>query len=160
VGVDLGGIAKGWTVDLAVDRARSAGARWIVVSAGGDLRIGGRAPVVPIGIDDPDSPGCSIATLRPDRGALATSSTVRRSWGPGLHHLIDPRTGAPAVTDAVQATVWAPTCTEAEVAAKVALLTGTPAAADVPAAIIGVDGRVHVSFRSDPTSTDDGREAA
>ena len=48
-------------------------------------------------------------------GALATSSIVRRSWGPNLHHLIDPRTGRPAATDVVQASVWADTCVDAEV---------------------------------------------
>ena len=49
--------------------------------------------------------GEPIMTLLVDRGALATSSTAKRSWGTGLHHVIDPRTGAPAITDAIQVTV-------------------------------------------------------
>ena len=42
-----------------------------------------------------------------------------------MHHLIDPRTGAPADTDIVQATVLAPTAREAEVLAKAAVIHGS-----------------------------------
>jgi thiamine biosynthesis lipoprotein len=145
VGLDLGGVAKGWTVDLAVDRALEAGLSWVLVSAGGDLRIGGAAPALSIDVEDPDEPTTPILALRLDRGALATSSTAKRAWGPGLHHVIDPRTGAPAVTDAVQATVWAPTCADAEVAATTALLMGTSAVAAAPSVIVAVDGTLHNS---------------
>jgi len=142
VGLDLGGIAKGWTVDLAVERALASGMSWVLVSAGGDLRVGGRAPQLAIDVEDPADPSSAIVTVQIDRGALATSSTAKRSWGPGLHHVIDPRTGAPATTDAVQVTSWAPTCAEAEVAATVALLRGTRAVADAPSVIVGRDGIV------------------
>ena len=66
--------------------------------------------------------------------------------GAGLHHVIDPRTGAPALTDAVQVTVWAPTCADAEVAATTALLVGTSAVADAPSVIVAVDGTLHHSL--------------
>lgn len=148
VGLDLGGIAKGWTVDLAVERALASGMSWVLVSAGGDLRVGGRAPQLAIDVEDPDDPSSAIMTLQIDRGALATSSTAKRSWGPGLHHVIDPRTGAPAITDAVQVTSWAPTCAEAEIAATVALLRGTRAVADAPSVIVGHDGTVFHSVTS------------
>jgi thiamine biosynthesis lipoprotein len=78
---------------------------------------------------------------------LATSSTVKRTWGPGLHHVIDPATGRPAVTDARQVTTWAPTGAEAEVAATAMLLRGTRSVADAPSVIVGVDGTVHVSMK-------------
>lgn len=148
VGFDFGGIAKGWTVDLAVDRALASGMSWVLVSAGGDLRVGGDAPELAIDVEDPDDPSSAIMTLRIDKGALATSSTAKRSWGPGLHHVIDPRTGAPAITDAVQVTSWAPTCAEAEVAATVALLRGIRAVTDAPSVIVGRDGTVFHSVAS------------
>ena len=54
VGLDLGGIAKGWTVDLAAaEAARCRRSPWAVVSAGGDLRIAGDAPPVEVAIEDP-----------------------------------------------------------------------------------------------------------
>src|SRR5262249_20124722 len=61
-----------------------------------------------------------------DRG-VATSSSLRRRWQSGglvLHHLIDPRTGRPSDSDAVQVTVIAPTAVLADYHAKVALLLG------------------------------------
>lgn len=149
VGLDFGGIAKGWTVDLAVDTALSAGLPWVLVSAGGDLRIGGDAPMLAIDVEDPEHPAATIATLRLQEGGLATSSTTRRSWGPGLHHVIDPRTGAPARSDACQVTTWGPTCADAEVAATVSLIEGTRAVDDVPSVIVGIDGAVYVSFAAD-----------
>ena len=160
VGLDLGGVAKGWSADLAVERALAAGMPWVLVSAGGDLRIGGDAPALSIDVEDPEEPTTPVMTLRLDRGALATSSIAKRTWGPGLHHVIDPRTGAPARTDAVQATVWAPTCAGAEVAATTALLAGTRAVADAPSVIVAVDGTLHHSLTRAPTDGPSAEEAA
>ena len=42
--VDLGGIAKGFAVDLAIEAMRGAGASSGLVNAGGDLRVYGQAP--------------------------------------------------------------------------------------------------------------------
>ena len=60
VGLDFGGVAKGWTTDLAAERALKAGMPWVLVSAGGDLRIGGAAPSLAIDIEDPDEPAAPI----------------------------------------------------------------------------------------------------
>jgi FAD:protein FMN transferase len=64
-----------------------------------------------------------VVWLRAQERAVATSSVTGRRWSGG-HHLIDPRTGRPADTDLLSVTVLAPTTTEAEVAAKVALILG------------------------------------
>ena len=74
---------------------------------------------------------------------------MRRAWGPGLHHIIDPLTGAPARTSVLQATVWAPTCAEAEVLATWALLRGTEALDVVPCAIVTDEGDLIVNFATD-----------
>ena len=58
----------------------------------------------------------------------ATSGVTKRMWGPGLHHLIDPRTARPARTDLQEVSVLAKTATDAEIFAKVALLLGREAA--------------------------------
>jgi thiamine biosynthesis lipoprotein len=150
VGLDLGGIAKGWTVDLAAAEALDAGLAWAVVAAGGDLAIVGDAPTLEIPIEDPDTAE-GMATLRLNQGALATSSVAKRAWGPGLHHVIDPRTGSPVASDTVQATVWAPTCAEAEVMATWALLRGPDAAQQLPCALVVASGDVIVSFDQEMT---------
>ena len=152
VGLDLGGIAKGWTVDLAAAGALDAGLAWALVAAGGDLAIVGDAPALEIPIEDPETLERPMAMLRLDRGALATSSVAKRAWGPDLHHVIDPRTSAPLRSDTVQATVWAPTCAEAEVLATWALLRGPDAANQLPCAIVASSGAVNVSFDQEVTS--------
>jgi FAD:protein FMN transferase len=146
VGLDLGGIAKGWTSDLAAEAAVREGLSWSLVSAGGDLRIVGEAPSIDVRIEDPGAPSETAATLRLDSGALASSSTLRRAWGPDLHHILDPRTGAPTDSPIVQSTVWASTCAEAEVLATWALLTGTAAIDTVPCALVSRDGDLIMNF--------------
>jgi FAD:protein FMN transferase len=146
--LDFGGIAKGWAVDQAARVVR--GLPWAIVDAGGDLRLAGR-PVhpVPIGIVDPIDPSVEILQVSLETGALATTSVVTQSWGPGLHHVIDPRSRRPASTGVLQATVWAETCTEAEVFSKWALLAGPRVLRELPAALVMEDGQVLVSLRSE-----------
>lgn len=116
--LDLGGIAKGWTCDRAVERDLAA-----VVSAGGDVRSSDPNTVVMI--DDPW--GESVLQIHLGVGGLATSSITRRRWKVAdgeAHHIIDPRTLAPAVTPVLSATVKAATAVEAEAGAKAVLLNG------------------------------------
>jgi thiamine biosynthesis lipoprotein len=145
VHLDLGGIAKGWTVDLAVERAIGLGLSWALVNAGGDLRLEGDVPApLEVAIEDPDSPDAEIGRLHLARGAVATTSVTRRVWGPGLHHVIDPTTGSPAGGDVVQATVAARTCAHAEVLATSALLRGRDALPGVTAVLVVRDGVIQV----------------
>lgn len=147
IGLDLGGIAKGWTVDRAAELVKGL-VPWAIVDAGGDMRAVGDAPAdgLQIGVEHPFDPHVEVLRLALIEGALATSSTARRSWGPNLHHLIDARTGRPAVTDVVQATAWARTCAEAEVRAKVALLRGVAALDETAATLVLEDGTVMTSM--------------
>jgi thiamine biosynthesis lipoprotein len=125
-GLDLGGIAKGMAVDAAVEALREAGVTPAAVNAGGDIAVAG----IPAGqpewrIAVETRGGGHVVAL--EHGALATSSTERRRWTRGdseVNHLIDPRTGAPAATGVASVTVAALRCTQAEVAAKTALLLG------------------------------------
>jgi thiamine biosynthesis lipoprotein len=62
------------------------------------------------------------------RGGVATSGRDYRKWKQGgtwKHHIIDPRTGLPAMTDVLTATVIAPNSMEAEMAAKVMMVLGS-----------------------------------
>ena len=116
--IDLGGVAKGWTCDLAVERGLA-----LMVSAGGDVR----SAIDSATVDVADPAGTVVATVDLGHGALATSSTARRRWTAGdrpAHHIIDPRTGDPATTPVVSATVIASTAAEAEAAAKAVLIRG------------------------------------
>ena len=148
--LDFGGIAKGWTADLA---AEATDLSWVLVDAGGDMRLCGRPDVpLPIAIRDPLEGGTTIAYLDLTEGALATSTVTKRSWGPGLHHLIDPRSGLPSRSPIVQATTWAGTCAAAEVSAKSVVIGGVDKLALQPALAVLDDGLVLSSF--------EGKEAA
>jgi thiamine biosynthesis lipoprotein len=150
VALDFGGIAKGWTVDVAVELASEL-LPWVLVEAGGDLRVGGEVPAggVDIAVEDPHDPRAEVLRLRLLTGALATSSVTRRAWGLNLHHLIDPRTERPAMTGVVQATSWAPTCREAELRSTWALLAGRPVLDRIPATLVLDDGTVVTSMTSE-----------
>lgn len=130
--LDSGGIGKGLAADFAASALR--GARSWMVDCGGDLRIGGTAgrPRA-VAVLDPIDASSVLHRLQITRGAVATSGVMRRSWlepeGNRAHHLIDPRTGRPAVTGVLQVTAIAPTGLEAEVLAKTALLSGPSGAA-------------------------------
>lgn len=129
VGLDLGGIGKGWTVDRAAERLGTFPG--FGIDAGGDLCCWGtRADGRPwtVGIADPRQPDRDLAVLAVHAGAVATSTVVRRRWnraGEAQHHLIDPRTGRPGKTDVLSATVLAGSVARAETRAKVALLLGS-----------------------------------
>lgn len=151
VRLDLGGIAKGWAADVALE-CFFAQFPDVIVDLGGDMRVRGETPEGepwPIGIGDPRTvagraePEQTVITLR--RGAVATSGAGERWWrrdGQRQHHLLDPRTGQAArlwITDdrgaaddpatlIAWASALAPTAAHAEVAAKVALLRGYPQA--------------------------------
>jgi thiamine biosynthesis lipoprotein len=84
----------------------------------------------PIGIANPFAPEESLGVLLVVRGGVATSGRDLRRWrkdGAEQHHIIDPRTGRPAQTDVLAATVVAPDGPSAEMAAKVALILGSQA---------------------------------
>jgi thiamine biosynthesis lipoprotein len=122
VRLDSGGLAKGLVADEIAVLLRECD-DW-AIDCGGDLRVGGRLPRRrTIEVRDPIDGDGVVHRLTLRSGAVATSGTTRRRWRGG-HHLIDPRTGAPADTGIVQATALAPTGLEAEVLAKAALLAG------------------------------------
>jgi len=132
VALDLGGIGKGRAVDVVTESLQHAAGG--LIDLGGDLRVWGASPTGdgwPIAIDDLRD-GTTAAVVGLAAGAVATSSTLRRSWRDGdrtAHHLIDPRTGRPVDGELVTVTVIAASTAAAEVLAKAALVAG-----DVPAA--------------------------
>jgi thiamine biosynthesis lipoprotein len=147
---DLGGMGKGWTVDRTADLLHGQGP--FLVNAGGDLYAGGRPDGVQgwrVEIEHPLRPQETIASVQLQDAALATSTVTKRRWrkeGNIRHHLIDPRSGKPAQTDALSVSVIAGRTLIAEVHAKAALLLGAEAGLAYLAATPGVEGLI---YRSD-----------
>ncbi len=127
VGLDLGGIAKGWAIQQAAYRLALWGP--CLVDAGGDIACLGEPPTGPwlVTVADPSAPERDLAVLNLKSQAVATSSRAYRHWmhgGEPAHHLIDPRTGAPASTNILSATVVGKALPDVEIHAKTALILG------------------------------------
>jgi len=134
--VDLGGIAKGWIAEQAARKlAKSTSA--CAVNAGGDMflvNLPEGETWWEVGLENPLDPEHDLGVLYVRPGAVATSAITKRQWrhnGKLQHHLIDPRSGKPAITEWLSVTVWAETATEAEVYAKAVLIGGSQAADDL-----------------------------
>ena len=163
--IDVGGIAKGWVAQREANELIARGISGGLIDAGGDVVVWGQEPTQDlwgIGVANPMPSGEDVASLWLEGlTAMATSSIVKRSWQApetgAAHHILDPRTGAPAVTDFLQVTVIGRNLSVAEQYAKCLIVLGS--AAGIPwlekqqpeLAYIGVcrDGSVYVSANLD-----------
>lgn len=137
VRLDLGGIGKGYAADLVATTMIGWGASGACVNIGGDVRVTGAPPA---GTDawvvavDGGSGDHEVARIRLAEGAVVTTTPLLRQWRRGghtQHHLIDPRTGAPANTGIASVTVVGADASWSEVFAKAAYLAGLDGAPSV-----------------------------
>ncbi len=105
VTIDLGGIAKGYAVDLAINYLKGLGIKHAYVGAGGDSRILGDRRGRPwvIGIKNPRMKEGGVDTvikLPLSDVAVSTSGDYERFFiddsGERIHHIINPKTGKSA----------------------------------------------------------------
>jgi thiamine biosynthesis lipoprotein len=100
--IDLGGIAKGYAVDRAMDALRARGVRAALVDASGNMMSLGRPPASEhwrIGLRDPRDRVPYFARLWLDGDAISTSANYEQfvtKDGKRYGHILDPRTGQPA----------------------------------------------------------------
>lgn len=130
--IDLGGIAKGYAVDRAVEVLRTHGVRHGSVNAGGDLRVfGDAAEGLPLVVRHPDEPGRTIplGTLRERAAATSGDFFFGRVDAPNsLSPIVDPHLG-PRPAKARSVTVIAERCAIADALTKVVSLRGPDAQA-------------------------------
>jgi thiamine biosynthesis lipoprotein len=130
IGLDPGGIGKGFAADLVVTELLERGTGGALVSVGGDLAASGTPPAAEgwlVAVEHPRDSSRELARLALGAGGVATSSTLSRAWiqdGSRRHHVIDPHTKTCASTDLAAVTVIARAGWEAEVHATAALLSG------------------------------------
>ena len=127
--LDLGGIGKGWAAQQTVQRLQDKAPS--LVDAHGDIAISApQADGSPwrIGVANPFDRTENVAIINISSGGVATSGRDARNWlrdGKLAHHIIDPRTGQPAETDVLSATVIAPDVMQAEAITKTLLILGS-----------------------------------
>ena len=100
--ISLGGIGKGYSVDMAVKSVRSLGVENGIVDAGGDLKAFGRkesGELWTVGIKNPRDEKKVMCVIPLSNVAVATSGDYERYRminGTRYHHILDPRNGYPA----------------------------------------------------------------
>lgn len=118
--VDLGGIAKGFAVDRAVEVLKNNGVTAGIVNAGGDLRTFG-APSRLIHVRHPAEPMLFTGAVRLRDRALATSGVYfqcRKFRGNYVGPLVDGRTGRSA-RELISVSVAAAECMTADALTKI-----------------------------------------
>ena len=127
--LDLGGIAKGYAADALADYLRKEGVASAILNLGGNVFCLGDKSGKPfsVGIDtlmnQPDPPILAIT----DQAAVTAGTTQRYREIDGVryHHILDPKTGCPAETDLVSATVIADSAAKADALATACIVWGS-----------------------------------
>ena len=150
--LDLGATAKAHTADLAAATLARRYKTAVMVELGGDLAVAGDRPdgwVVQVA----EHEGGEGQLVLVRSGGLTTSTTTVRRWqrgGKPVHHIVDPRTGAPADGPWRTATVAADDALHANAASTAAIVLGDRAvdwleSHGYAARLVGHDGAVHAT---------------
>ena len=127
--LDLGATAKAHTADSVAKTLYRRYGSPVLVELGGDLAVAGtRTGGWPVSVAEREGGEAEVVVLH--RGGLATSTTTVRTWQRGgrtVHHIIDPRTGAPADGCWRTATVAAASAVSANTASTAAIVLGEQA---------------------------------
>jgi len=121
--ITLGGIAKGYAVDEALEVLSSMGIKHALVNAGGDMATLGPKPNQEpwnIALANPDDTSQCLANFNVSDKAVCTSGNYERYFNPEktAAHIINPKTGYTA-NECISVTIIAKNCTQAD-----ALATG------------------------------------
>src|SRR5688572_18864193 len=159
--IDLGGIAKGYSVDRGIEILQKQGITRAMVNAGGDTRIIGDRFGRPwvVGVRDPDHEGKMFLRLPLSDTAFSTSGDYERYFdenGTRFHHIIDPKTGDSA-RKCRSVTVISGTATRTDALTKSVFIMGAEEGIafintlpDVDAVAVSPDGKVTYSRGLEP----------
>ncbi|HUQ10098.1 MAG TPA: FAD:protein FMN transferase [Steroidobacteraceae bacterium] len=154
--IDLGGIAKGYSVDKGIEILQGQGITRAMVNAGGDTRIIGDRFGRPwvVGVRDPDHEGKTFLKLPLTDTAFSTSGDYERYFdedGKRFHHIIDPKTGDSA-RKCRSVTIISGTATRTDALTKSVFIMGPEEGIafintlpDVDAVAVAPDGKVFYS---------------
>lgn len=150
----VGGIAKGYALNLGAAALRQAGVTDFTLSAGGQVYAGGHKNNRPwrVGIRDPRGEESDyFAVIEVSDQSVSTSGDYERFFlheGVRYHHILDPRTGQPA-RGLRSATVVSADATTADALSTAVMVLGKTeglrliqAVEGAEAAVVDTDGRV------------------
>jgi len=146
--LDLGGIAKGYAIDLAVEAMKEAGVAGGLVNVGGDIRCFGRSPkgdnIWRIGLEDPAGTSDMLEVLEVADMAVATSGDYRRFVmidNKRYSHIINPHTTKSA-DELTSVTIIAPSAIQADALATAVSVAGAKKGLEMVEGIEGVEAIV------------------
>ena len=154
--ITLGGIAKGYVVDQALEIIKDMGIKYALIDAGGDIGTLGSKPkgeLWNISLANPDDTSQSLATFRIHDKSLATSGNYERYFDPEKKagHILDPRTGYSA-SECISVTIIADNCMYADALATGVFVMGSEDGMalvetldDVECLIVDADRLIHQS---------------
>jgi FAD:protein FMN transferase len=154
--IDLGGIAKGYSVDRAIELLQNCGITSGIVTAGGDSRIMGDKNGRPwiIGIQHPRNKDAYALRIPLSNTAISTSGDYERYFLTNeerIHHIINPRTGRSA-KKSWSASVIGPDATTTDALSTTLFVLGAEKGIqliekmqNLDAIIIDASGKVHYS---------------
>ncbi|PAB57235.1 FAD:protein FMN transferase [Anaeromicrobium sediminis] len=112
MGIDLGGIAKGYIGDEVRKIFKEDGIDSAVVSLGGNVTLVGKkidSSDWKVGVQNPESPrGSHIGVIQAGETNIVTSGNYERYFekdGKRYHHILDPESGYPAENGVISTTI-------------------------------------------------------
>ncbi|MFA5039329.1 MAG: FAD:protein FMN transferase [Candidatus Omnitrophota bacterium] len=153
--VDLGGIVKGFALDRAVEKLKESRIDSVLVNAGGNVFCLGANGSRPwrAGIQDPFGGKKVLRSLVLEDQAASTSGDYQQYFeldGKRFSHIIDPRTGYPADSGVVSATLVSADASTGDALSTACVVLGVEKSREMLAAFPGVkaflitsDGVIH-----------------
>jgi len=146
--IDLGGIAKGYAVDKAIEVLKKNGVRQALVNAGGDLYALGKTSQGEkwgIGIQHPRQEGNIFAVIKVKDGAVATSGDYQRYFmleGKRFAHIVNPMTGWTVQDVPMSVTIIAPDAVSADALATGVFVLGPEEGMKLIEGLGGIEGMI------------------
>lgn len=146
--IDLGGIAKGYAVDRAIEALRKNGIRRALVNAGGDLYALGNGPggeKWKVGIQDPREEDKLLGIIKVKDVGVATSGDYQRYFtieGKRLSHIVNPKTGQTVQDVPMSVTVIAPHATTTDALATGVFVLGPQKGMELIESLPQVEGMI------------------
>ena len=141
--IDLGGIAKGYAVDNAIQILKNCGIQNALVTAGGDSRILGNKAGRPwiMGVQHPRDKNKVVVSIPLSNTAISTSGDYERYFIEGekrFHHIIKPSTGK-AADEEWSVTVIADKAVTSDALSTTLFVLGTNKALDLINSLEGIE---------------------
>ena len=140
--ITLGGIAKGYAVDRAVEVLKQNGIKHALVNAGGDMRAIGSKGVEDwsIALRNPRDETDYITVIKLNDKAVATSGDYERYFiDKSQHHIINPKTGKSAL-GLISVTVITDKAIDADALATSVFVLGANKGLELIESLSGVEG--------------------